>query len=71
MTKKKYSEEFLNEQFDVNNETGEVLEKRATQVRLPISLSKIVRSLPNRSQKLRQWIREGAEREGLLRPPDN
>lgn len=37
-------------------------------VKLPPDVDEIARSLPDRSAKLRQWIREGMEREGLLRP---
>jgi hypothetical protein len=36
-------------------------------VNLPPEIDAIVRSLPNRSEKLRQWIIEGVEREGLFR----
>ncbi len=35
-------------------------------VALPIEADEIVRGLPNRSAKLRQWILEGMRREGLL-----
>lgn len=37
-------------------------------VKLPPEIDAIVRSLPNRSHKLRQWIIEGMEREGLIEP---
>lgn len=35
-------------------------------VALPIEADEVVRALPNRSEKLRQWIVEGMRREGLL-----
>ena len=35
-------------------------------VKLPREIDAIVRSLPNSSEKLMQWIIEGMEREGLI-----
>ncbi len=35
-------------------------------VKLPREIDAIVRSLPNNSEKLMQWIVEGMEREGLI-----
>ncbi|MCC5644771.1 hypothetical protein LC607_17865 [Nostoc sp. CHAB 5824] len=35
-------------------------------VKLPPDIDTVVRSLPNRSDKIRQWIIEGMRREGLL-----
>ncbi|MCC5636309.1 hypothetical protein LC593_10655 [Nostoc sp. CHAB 5844] len=32
----------------------------------PEEIEKILRSLPNRSEKIRQWVIEGMRKEGLL-----
>ncbi|MGL5066091.1 MAG: hypothetical protein ACRC62_39480 [Microcoleus sp.] len=41
------------------------LSKATIQVRLPVEVERIVRSLPNRSAWLRRVIKEAIEREGL------
>ncbi len=46
-------------------DNGEAMGKPVA-VALPIEADEIVRSLPNRSAKLREWILEGMRREGLL-----
>lgn len=35
-------------------------------VRVPPDIDAIIRSLPDRSQRLRKWIIEGLEKDGLL-----
>lgn len=35
-------------------------------VKYPPEVDAILRSLPNRSEKIRQWVLEGMRREGLL-----
>ncbi|PHJ59583.1 hypothetical protein VF14_08910 [Nostoc linckia z18] len=37
-------------------------------VKFTTDVDEILRSLPNRSEKIRQWVIEGLEREGLLPP---
>lgn len=36
----------------------------------PPDIEKILRSLPSRSEKIRQWVIEGMKREGLLNQED-
>lgn len=52
-------------QFQVQG--NEPLAKQSLTVRLPQSVDAIARNLPNRSEKLRQWILEGLEREKLIK----
>jgi hypothetical protein len=52
-------------QFQVQG--NEPLAKQSLTVRLPESADAIARNLPDRSEKLRQWILEGMEREKLIK----
>ncbi len=45
---------------------GTTNQQQPISTKYPPEVDKILRSLPNRSEKIRQWVIEGLEREGLL-----
>ena len=53
------------------NIPSEPLDKKDTQVVLPVDVAEVVRKLPERSAWLRRVITNAAKRDGLIPPPES